>query len=76
MSAERLHGNLSPCLAEFGAASGKDVLLKVLNQKLLTKARHEDSQVGMGVWYGWGWGCGMGGDVGVVWVVIWAGACT
>ena len=49
MSAERLHGNLSPCLAEFGAASGKDVLFKVLNQKLLTKARHEDSQVG-GAW--------------------------
>lgn len=37
---------LVSCIAEFGAASGRDVLWKRLNQRLLLHSRHHSPQVG------------------------------
>ena len=42
----RVREQLVPCIAEFGAASGRDVLWKRLNQRLLLHSRHRSPQVG------------------------------
>lgn len=40
-----MESHLAPCLANFAAAAGRDSLWKPLNQQLLVKSRHSDSQV-------------------------------
>ena len=42
---ERVSSQLSPCLAQFAVAAGKDSLWKPLNQQLLIKSRNSETQV-------------------------------
>lgn len=47
---KRVESQLAPCLAYFAVAAGKDSLWKPLNQQLLVKSRHSESQVNMCMW--------------------------